>query len=313
MAKYSGRLNTSESKKQDLLLLEPNPKNLRRMVGRLRRVNRDAIFHHEWPRPEYDRPLSDPLFLFILTPPYSGSTALAQVLNTSPGAVFLQERGEGQWLVPGMCQRDRWMPEKYIDWESVKSVWWSRLSLIEKLTGPINVVIEKSPANLVRAEALLQNFPRHQVIALNRNPYANCSSVMYRHFFPEKMTPKERKWLLERLAFFWVYRSQWLKKQIEQTQALAFSYEQFCEQPAEWVSKIADRVPEFQQIDASHEIKVKDYPIQKISNQNGRQIEKLLDSDKEIIAEFLRPHEDLLNYYGYRCDWESALDHDEPV
>ncbi len=47
-----------------------------------------------WPHPKY-RHDDEPHFLFIITPPRSGSTAIAQLLNTCDSAMFLQLRGEG--------------------------------------------------------------------------------------------------------------------------------------------------------------------------------------------------------------------------
>ncbi len=50
---------------------------------------------------------NQPHFLFIITPPYSGSTAISGVLNSSHRTMILQKSGEGQWLVPGLCEKDR--------------------------------------------------------------------------------------------------------------------------------------------------------------------------------------------------------------
>ena len=60
-----------------------------------------------WPKPNFvaeDRPH----VLFILAPPYTGSTAIATLLNSSTRTMLLHEQGEGQWLIPGLCAEDRW-------------------------------------------------------------------------------------------------------------------------------------------------------------------------------------------------------------
>ena len=70
-----------------------------------------------WPIPSYNKK-DEPHFLFIITPPYSGSTALAKFLNTSSKISIFGNKAEGQWLIPGMCQKNRWENNKYIDYDS---------------------------------------------------------------------------------------------------------------------------------------------------------------------------------------------------
>jgi len=75
-----------------------------------------------WPQKKY-RAQVEPKFLFIITPPNSGSTALIKLLNTSANIMILTKNGEGQWLIPGLCNKNRWKSDKFIDYESIKSVW----------------------------------------------------------------------------------------------------------------------------------------------------------------------------------------------
>jgi len=75
-----------------------------------------------WPIPNYKNN-NEPHFLFIITPPYSGSTALAKFLNTSKQISLFGLKGEGQWLIPGLCEKNRWEKDKYINYSSVKAVW----------------------------------------------------------------------------------------------------------------------------------------------------------------------------------------------
>ena len=119
-------------------------KTIIKKAKRLIRVIQSTIKVDNWPTPTHLPLVSEPTFLFIITPPYSGSTALTQVLNSAHHSTLLQKRGEGQWLVPGMCQADRWNPDKYIDWKSVKAVWSSKIRFIEEHVGKINVVSRKA-------------------------------------------------------------------------------------------------------------------------------------------------------------------------
>ena len=257
-----------------------------------------------WPVPKYSALEREPWFVFILAPPYSGCTALAQVLNSTPNAMFLQERAEGQRLVPGMCQDDRWDPDKRIEWSSVQASWFARVSLVEKLVGGIEVVIEKSPPHLVRADQLVNNFPKNKLVAFNRNPYANCASILYRRHDAEKKTESERIDVLRNLVSTWVFRSTWLRKWMEAFHPVFFSYEQFCSDPRSQVQKIIDVLPPLGGIDVEKPFKVKDYPIQGIKDQNERQIAKLSERERSAICEELSAHENLLAFFGYTNNWK---------
>ena len=51
-----------------------------------------------WPTPNYSTLVSDPTFLFIITPPFSGSTALAQVLNSERSVIGAALRSHEELL-----------------------------------------------------------------------------------------------------------------------------------------------------------------------------------------------------------------------
>lgn len=283
-------------------------KTIIKKTKQLVRVIQSTIKVNHWPTPT-DVPLvSEPTFLFIITPPFSGSTALAQVLNSAHRSTLIQKRGEGQWLVPGMCQADRWNPDKYIDWKSVKAVWSSRIRFIEEHVGRVNVVIEKSPPNLVRTDRLLETFPKHKIVAFNRNPYASCASILYRVHNGREISKDERIEIIRKLAAAWAFRSEWLKKQIDTYSPIHFTYENFCNDTEGMVKRITDHVPELIGIDTTRAIKVKDYQLQGISNQNERQIGNLSESERAVIGEALSPHEDLLQFFGYTSEWEKDLE-----
>lgn len=261
-----------------------------------------------WPTPKYSAIEHEPCFLFILAPPYSGCTALAQVLNSAPNAMFLQERGEGQRLVPGMCQNDRWEPCKRIEWASVEASWFSRISFVEKLVGQIDVVIEKSPPNLVRADQLVSKFPNNKIVAFNRNPYANCASILYRRYDPEKKAESDRIDILRNLASTWVFRSTWVRKWIDAFDPVFFTYEQFCSNPKTQIRRITDVLPSLVGIDVDKPFKVKDYPIQAIKDQNERQIAKLSERERSAIGDELSAHEDLLAFFNYTSNWKVDIE-----
>jgi len=254
---------------------------------------------NRWPFPKFDEN-DQPHFLFIITPPFSGSTALSELLNTSHRTMILQPRGEGQWLVPGLCEKDRWNPDKEVNFLSVKATWLSMYQQVKCLTRNIDVVIEKSPPNMMRIEQLASQFRDYSFLANNRDPYANCASILYRNHDPGSLSPDKRKEVLSDLAKDWIVRSEKIKELISNFNAPLLTYEEFCRNPSSVINKlnIPNGVSESINLDAN--VKVKDYKPQPISNQNERQISKLTNEEIEHISKSLNSSNQILEYFGYK-------------
>ncbi|EDX86206.1 hypothetical protein S7335_3909 [Synechococcus sp. PCC 7335] len=251
-----------------------------------------------WPKPRYDETIQ-PHFLFIITPPNSGSTTIAKLLNSSPRTMILKENGEGQWLVPGLCEQDRWNPDKAVNYESVKAVWLSTFQQKKRIEPYIDVVIEKSPPNLIRLKELSSQFVDCSFVANNRNPYANCASILYRRHDPENISSTQRKLVLEQLAQDWLTRSYKLRELIIENNIPLLTYENFCHNPSSMleVLKLPDGIADT--INFKANIKVKDYEDQPISNQNERQISKLTDEDLACVSHKLKSDTELIGFFGY--------------
>lgn len=255
---------------------------------------------NKWPLPAFKK--NDiPHFLFIITPPYSGSTALCQLLNSSHRTMILQPQGEGQWMLPGLCEDDRWDPKKEVDYSSVKAVWVSKYQAIKRLTQNIDVVIEKSPPNIMRMGKLAAQFEKHSFIANNRDPYAICASILYRHHDADKLSYIQRKEALDGLVEDWIVRSLKIQELIERFNAPLLTYESFCKKPSSVLDilNLPDGVSET--ISPNINVKVKDYEPQPIINQNERQISKLTRSEIDHISSILESSNNLLSFFGYRC------------
>lgn len=273
----------------------------------VRKIQRDDT-PEEWPHPFCPQVEHEPTFLFVFTPPNSGSTALAKILNSAHSSMTLKKNGEGQSLIPGLHKSGRWNPEMKIDWSSVKAVWMSKVRMVEELVGRIDFVIEKSPPNLVRSAQLLEQFPKHEIIVFNRNPYANCASLLYRHHQPDLKSEDERIATLKVLAKKWLIRAGYAKNIITHHSPVTFTYEELCGDVAATVAKIKEQIPLLEGISPELEIKVKDYPPQKISDQNKRQIANLSEREKEAIGESFKEHEELLNSFGYTSDYTEDVE-----
>lgn len=282
------------------------------MIQRIRKVMGAALKaakpEKRWPRPSSKYRGDEPRFLFIITPPFSGSTALSQILNTAPGSMVLDDNGEGQWLVPALMEDDRWDPNKVIDWESVRAVWMERIGFVQSLVKNVKLVIEKSPPNTVRMDQLANVFPNHAMIGFNRNPYANCASILYRNHAPQEKAEDERARILATLAEDWVFRSTYVKKWVEQFSLLLVTYESFCAAPDEQVAKIQAAIPGLEGINSRAEVKVKDYAPQGIVDQNPRQISKLSQAERHAISNVLMENAELVSYFGYNPDFQAGAD-----
>ena len=252
-----------------------------------------------WPMPYYDKG-DEPHFLFVITPPYSGSTALANFLNTGASTAFLEKNAEGQWLVPGLCEPDRWQFEKPVDFRSVRAVWLNQYQKIKsEMNAGLAVVIEKSPPNMMRMEELGAQFNDVSFLATNRNPFANCASVLFRQHDPKKLTAEGRCAVVRDLARHWLMRSRVVRRLTEVLDAPFVSYEQFCTDPSSVLSSLKLATDQLKEIQPNPTIKVKDYKPQRIVNQNPRQINRLTSSEKAEIENVLQEDEELLLYFGY--------------
>jgi hypothetical protein len=238
-------------------------------------------------------------YLFLLSPPRCGSTAIIKILNTSPYTMLLHPKGEGLRLVESSWQDAKWWNQKKkVDWEEVKKIWKQKVQKVNQLVETVSLVLEKSPPNIVRADEISNAFPTAKFIVSNRNPYANCASIFYRGY--KSSHNIDRKSVFQRLAEDWVVRSQYQIKNIENLNIITlFSYEDFCSHTSQIMNKIADELEEIKYCNLSAQIKVKDYPVSSFQNMNDAQISKLEESDIKVITSVLERHKEVVEYFGY--------------
>ena len=119
-------------------------------------------------------------YLFILSPPFCGSTLLTEIISTSKNVSCNNNIGlkEGQHLPfvnNILFTDDRWDPNKKINWIKVKNLWnkyWDRSK---------HILLEKSPPNICRAKNINEVFNNAKYICLIRNPYAQIQSNIRRY------------------------------------------------------------------------------------------------------------------------------------
>lgn len=213
--------------------------------------------------------------------------------------MILHPKGEGQWLIPELCDNDRWDDQKKIDFKSVKAVWLNQYQRINRLTQNIEVVIEKSPPNMVRIEALAAQFLSTSFIANNRNPYASCASRLYRRHDTKELTPEERKAILMGFTRDWINRSTWLQALVLKLGISLVTYEEFCDSPSTLTTALPLPPEVVKTINYNALVSVKDYQPQKITNQNHRQISNLSNDDIDTMNIALQKSQALMSFFGY--------------
>ena len=131
-------------------------------------------------------------YLFILCPPYSGSTLLNELISTSNNVSSNNNQGtrEGQKL-PSVKKimfdhDDRWNIGLKYDWEFIKKEWLKHWDISKP------ILLEKSPPNLIRAFDIQSCFQPCYFICMIRNPYAFCEGfIRYENQWNQKRAKKE--------------------------------------------------------------------------------------------------------------------------
>lgn len=237
--------------------------------------------------------------------PNAGSTALAKLLESAERAATLNPRAEGQWLLPSMHRPGkRWDPDYHPNYTVVRALWLHELARLEQKNV---VVIEKSPPNLCRYEALLKAFAamKASVVVFSRDPYATCASWHARYGrnviaadWGFDRAPETERDYFEALGRLWAARAVMLDRAREKY-GRHIRYEDLCADPAAAIAKIAALVPALADADPATPVAVKDYAPQPISNMNERQIATLTASQIDAISAGLREAPVAVESLGY--------------
>lgn len=116
----------------------------------------------------------DNSYLFILCPPFCGSTLMWNLLSTSPATSFLPSEGHHlPEVVDEMCFRP-WDETRHFDWQRIKSVWHTYWDTDKP------ILVDKSPEVLCRARRMAQFFDPLDLVIMVRNPFAHAEGLMRR-------------------------------------------------------------------------------------------------------------------------------------
>jgi hypothetical protein len=235
--------------------------------------------------------------LFLLNPPHSGSTAMAKVLMTSPRIWSTAENGEGDRM-PKVSPMMRTRPDDEThdyDWVWIRQQWES----ICPPTGEI--MLEKSPTNILRVPSITKAFPEAFYVITNREPYAWIASFAHRNFeFLMRLSARQIR--LHYVTTNWLRYARFQMKNVTMLSSAATSitYEQFCTNPAQLISALEATFGQLNVDHVSKIAKLKDYPPAPLTNLNLRHIKELGSEDFSVITETLVTDREALDYFGYR-------------
>lgn len=233
---------------------------------------------------------TDHHYLFILSPPFSGSTLLSEILSTSPNVSSNNTLGtrEGQQL-PGVRKllwesKNKYNPETKFDWPFIRRQWLKYWDV----TKPI--LLEKSPPNIVRAPSLAHHFAPASFMIMVRDPYAVCESMIRRGQDASEA------------AAFAIRCLRFQKQNIEKLQNfIFFSYEELTDAPEAIREKLIAFMPALQGLDIHRVFKAhnfKNAPMQ-IRNMNSEKVANLHKTQLKALNRVFRQNEDILAYFNY--------------
>jgi hypothetical protein len=225
-------------------------------------------------------------YVFVLCPPFSGSTVLWQLLATSPNASALPTEGQFVDAVRDVMWEDRWNPEVDFPWPMIKREW----ERVWDLAKP--VLLEKSPPNLIRARAIGETFCPAYFLAMVRNPYAFCEGY-----------ERRRHTGMTYAARFWVECAQRQLTNVEHLErVILLTYEELTQNTCDVSDRILRFVPELGRLDTGATITAESilgFGPRRIRNLNQIKINQLSTRDIFEINYVLANHTDLLCRFGY--------------
>lgn len=232
-------------------------------------------------------------FIFLFSLNNSGTTVMSRYLAQQTGG-YLSPYGnnEGQ-MVPSVFLTMRngiAEPVRPYDWHFIRRE-WERLA---RRAGK-RLVIEASPPNYLRADAIFEEFgPRTRAVFSAANPYVFIASVIYNY------VPRHRNGRVEERAIVWAAK-RWIRSASLMRKAIRahpevprITYEGFCADPGVLNRALGLPVREIGEIVGKTNEKTRG-----IVDQTPRQIAFLTAEEWDIANDILRKRTGLVAFFGY--------------
>jgi hypothetical protein len=225
-------------------------------------------------------------YLFVLCPPYSGSTLLWKLLSTSQNVSSLPEEGQFLPELEGVMRDKPWDASRALPWPEIKAVWESYWDMSKP------VLLEKSPPNIIRTQDIEANFQPVRFVVMVRDPYAHSEGLMRRN-----------NWNVNFAASF---AMMCLRTQLQNARnldsAMVLTYESLVQDPAQTCQQLETFLPQLGELDhaASFEVHSVDGTLDRpITDLNAKKIAGLSADTIAAMNKVFAQHQETLAAWGY--------------
>lgn len=226
-------------------------------------------------------------YVFILSPPYCGSTLLSRLLSTSEAISCLPREGQFIDGASNIMRQRAWNTDNLMPWHIIKPIWH------QYWDDNKPYLLEKSPPNIVRASAIEQQFSPSKFILLVRNPYAHVEGLMRRR----------QGWDEDKATEFSIFcLKQQMNNQKKLKHTFSITYEKLCQNPDKVSAQMIDFLPKLDGIDISQEFNVHSIDgqrTQQIKDYNAKKIRRLSTKSVQRINSNLEKYPDIMKFWGY--------------
>jgi len=218
-------------------------------------------------------------YIFVLCPPYQGSTIIVNLLKSSENvSTFLDcgtWAGESQWLYKNHgdknYEKNRWDENYKLDMDLVDKVFNTYLNQDKKIW------VEKSPPMICRAKIFEDYFSKlgdvFFIISI-RDPYSTG------HYD----------------ANHWIKYAKYQKYNLENlNNTILISYEECCNNLEKVISKITNKIPELGQLTSTNS---HSFYNERYNSIHSNKVNRVID--KENKNKVLKKNTDLVEYFGYK-------------
>lgn len=233
-------------------------------------------------------------YLFILTAPFSGSTLLASLLDSSPQVSVLKTPQHEGLKLPGM--HALLIPKAGSEYNPLP--WGYLRELYHRhwdLSKPVLVEKGQYPKH---GENIQRCFPGVSFIVMPRDPYAWCESIKRRRKPGKPAKP------MEETALRWVRSAAWHIHNIKTLERVTyFTYEDLCDRTPDVLERLRQFMPELGEMRPEGEFEVHSALGKRrnpITNTNESALGRLDSTEIGAISRTLNAYPDITAYFGYK-------------
>ncbi len=238
-------------------------------------------------------------FVFVLAPPYSGSTVLTRLLETSANVSNLPTEGQFVPAVRDVMRFEPWTADQSLPWDAIREVWEGHWDEAKPLW------LEKSPPNIIRSEEISEHFDPAYFIAMVREPYAHIEGLARRSNVPPMDLSKSasRTDCIAHAVACWIMFASHQRDTIRNRKHVTwFTYETLTTEPLLVASQLKTFLPELGSLDTEATFgvhAVSGTTARSLTDLNEPKRRLLTTSDFELISALLAPEMELLAFFGY--------------